>query len=288
MISNRTAFALFRQATNASQSRRPWLKTATHTVSYGELCDRIERIGGLLAAHSVGVGDRVVTALADDVDAAVVIVALICHGVTSVQLDPGARNARAAALIERARPSLVIVDGALRQAWSLDANDDTIVEIPAAAGRSAGLASLLGGRSRSGLEVVIADAARITPPANVPPQTIAYILFTSGTTSQSKGVCISHGALFAHLETLARVYGLESDAQIFNTLMLSHADGIVQGPLLAFAALACVHRPLNQCLAASRWRIKRMKLPTFTICRCGRQLSGAKCRFSVSTGVLQR
>ena len=247
MIAPNAAFALYSQAKTPSQNRRPWMKTAGRTISYGELADQIERIGGLLAAHGVAAGDRVVIALNDDVDASLGLLGLICHGVTCVQIDAATRDVRAAALVRRARPALVILDEALRDAWPLEPGGGQIIVAPArTAAKSSGLASLLGGRAeRGGLEALIRDTTPIPPPATLDPETLAYILFTSGTTSESKGVCISHRALFAHLATLSRVYGMNGDSQILNTLILSHADGSIQGPVLAFANSACVHRPLT-------------------------------------------
>ncbi len=241
------AHAFYAQARNPSQIRRPWLKVAGRNVAYGELADLIDRFGGLLAAHGVGAADRVVIALNDDVDASLGFLSLICHGVTCVQIDAATRDVRAAALIRRARPALVILDAALKQAWPVEAGAYPVIEAPArTTDRSGGLASLLGGRAaRGGLEGLLRDSAPVAPPINLDPETLAYILFTSGTTSESKGVCISHRALFAHLKTLSMVYGLNADSQILNTLILSHADGSIQGPVLAFANGACVHRPLT-------------------------------------------
>lgn len=239
------AGAFFRHARGPTHARRPWLRTANRTVTYGELCDRIEKIGGLLKINGVAAGDRVVTALADDVDASVMILALICHGATGVQIDPATKGDRAKSLIDRARPGLTIIDEALWEAWGLAPDRQGTLVAPRPV-KTAGLASLLGGRGgASGLDALLKDAEPVTPPDALPGDTLAYILFTSGTTSQSKGVCIGHRALFAHLDTLSRVHRLEASSQILNTLMLSHADGLTQGPALAFVNLACLHRPLT-------------------------------------------
>ncbi|MFH1156946.1 MAG: AMP-binding protein [Pseudomonadota bacterium] len=77
------------------------------------------------------------------------------------------------------------------------------------------------------------------------PESDAYILFTSGTTSEPKGVRISHRALFSHLKTLSAVYRMDSSSRIFNNLILSHADGIAQGPLLALFNQATLFRPFG-------------------------------------------
>jgi acyl-coenzyme A synthetase/AMP-(fatty) acid ligase/acyl carrier protein len=64
---------------------------------------------------------------------------------------------------------------------------------------------------------------------------LGYILFTSGTTASPSGVMISQGNLFANLETLTRLFGYQQQSRIFNDMLLAHADGMVQGPLLALA-----------------------------------------------------
>src|SRR3989304_2239587 len=88
-------------------------------------------------------------------------------------------------------------------------------------------------------------AAGAGPQERVGQAADAYIIFTSGTTSRPKGVRISHGALFFHLDTLSRQFGISQDARILNLLPLNHADGIVQGPLSAFYNRATVYRPFE-------------------------------------------
>ncbi|HUI62485.1 MAG TPA: AMP-binding protein, partial [Steroidobacteraceae bacterium] len=84
-----------------------------------------------------------------------------------------------------------------------------------------------------------------TPPRSVDPETLAYVMFTSGTTEQPKGVSISHRALFAHLRTLTRRFGYTPQSRILNILMLAHADGMIQGPVIAFFNAIAVFRPMR-------------------------------------------
>ncbi|MDQ0465755.1 long-chain acyl-CoA synthetase [Caulobacter ginsengisoli] len=238
---------MFDKAKDSPLSRRTWLSVEGRPITYGELADSIERVGGLLARHGVRPGDRVVAGLPDDGDTAILFLALICQGVTAVQIDPLTPVNRAVTLIRRARPALAIFSADLAAAWCDRAATWPVVKVsPPPAGRSHGLSALLGvGKPVSGLEVLLKAETASSPPATVPEETLAYILFTSGTTAESKGVCISHRALFAHLESLARVYRIDGASRILNTLMLSHADGQVQGPLLAFATGASCHRPVR-------------------------------------------
>lgn len=241
------ARALFDKAQDSPLSRRTWLSVEGRAITYGELRDSIERVGGLLARHGVRPGDRVVASLPDDGDSAILFLALICQGVTAVQIDPLTRSNRAVALVRRARPALAIFSADLADAWRDPAATWPVVTVsPPAAGRSRGLSALMGvGKLASGLEALLKTETASPPPATIPQETLAYILFTSGTTAESKGVCISHRALFAHLQSLARVYRIDGASRILNTLMLSHADGQAQGPLLAFATGASCHRPVR-------------------------------------------
>ena len=96
--------------------------------------------------------------------------------------------------------------------------------------------------TKSILENVTAVEKLPSPPN---PDALAYIIFTSGTTAETKGVSITHFSLAAHLATLKEVYNLEAGSKIFNQLLLSHADGCIQGPLLA-AYVGCEwHRPFR-------------------------------------------
>ncbi len=67
---------------------------------------------------------------------------------------------------------------------------------------------------------------------------LAYILFTSGTTSDPVGVTITRQNMFANLETISRLFAYTPESRIFNDMILSHGDGLVQGLLLA---------PYNSC-----------------------------------------
>lgn len=69
-------------------------------------------------------------------------------------------------------------------------------------------------------------------PVTVPSETLAYVLFTSGTTSEPKGVMITYGALTAHLETFRNVYGYKPGDRMLNILPGHHADGLIQGLFL--------------------------------------------------------
>ena len=89
----------------------------------------------------------------------------------------------------------------------------------------------------------MAASAGRAPRCSSKPDDLAYILFTSGTTSAPKGVMVTHENLFTHLETISRVFGYNSNSRIFNGMVLAHGDGLVQGPLLTLANGCRMVRP---------------------------------------------
>jgi long-chain acyl-CoA synthetase len=91
----------------------------------------------------------------------------------------------------------------------------------------------------------VADSPLTEFPERIDPATIAYILFTSGTTSTPKAVQISHKALWANLDTISRVYELDGDSRIFNILTAYHTDGVMQGPVLAARNVAGWYHPME-------------------------------------------
>jgi long-chain acyl-CoA synthetase len=187
----------------------------------------------------------VVIATEDDCEAALLFTALVCNGMTVVQLDPNIHALRARALAAKAEPSLVIADAGLLKAWGFADLGWPALELARPAPRQGPFGGLMRQKPAEGLAVVLDGLEPVDPPRDIPPETLAYILFTSGTTLEPKGVCISHRALFSHLHTLSGVYGYSSESQILNTLMLSHADGMIQGPMISFYNAAHLHRPLK-------------------------------------------
>ena len=66
-------------------------------------------------------------------------------------------------------------------------------------------------------------------PAEFADDVPACIICTSGTTSSSKATVLSRGALRAHVETLARIFGYGAGARFLNLLPTHHVDGLVHG-----------------------------------------------------------
>jgi malonyl-CoA/methylmalonyl-CoA synthetase len=82
-----------------------------------------------------------------------------------------------------------------------------------------------------GLQGFLGSRARASSPlkavADVAPDSIAAILYTSGTTGKPKGACITHRNLVESARALARVWKLGPSDKLLHALPLYHAHGLL-------------------------------------------------------------
>lgn len=214
-------------------------------LTYPELQSTIARYTTYFRQRGILQGDQVLFSSANERFVCLFYISLIANGITAVFLDPESGADRANAIINHCKARFIFADQEIGEAWNLESNDFREVT-SIHHGPENGLLQKLLNRKRqesSTFPACIDLLPASDLPEEIDPLTDAYILFTSGTTSAPKGVRISHRALFSHLETLSKVYQLNSNARIFNNLMLSHSDGMVQGPLLALVNSATLFRP---------------------------------------------
>jgi len=211
-------------------------------LTYGALVERTRRLAGLLKESGISEGDRAIISSRDEIEVVAAFLGLLRNGVTPVIIDARAPLPEAEALIRASKAACAFIDPELR---GRAAGVPVIYELGKAATKAGLLSRLSLKKDNAVLPAFLEGAEAAEPPESVGQAADAYIIFTSGTTSRPKGVRISHGALFFHLDTLSRQFGISQDARILNLLPLNHADGIVQGPLSAFYNRATVYRPFE-------------------------------------------
>ncbi|MFI6064769.1 amino acid adenylation domain-containing protein [Micromonospora sp. NPDC051227] len=168
-------------AAAARWQQRPALVQGDRQVSHAELDSRAAAVHAHLTAQGVRPGDTVAVLLERSPDWPAALLGVLRAGAAYVPLDPAIPPKRLAHIL--ADSSAVLLLGS-RQNHPPAANlpfvaiEDALLAAPAAAG---------------------------TP---VHPSAPAYVLYTSGTTGQPKGVRVSHGNLVHTLEAVAGHYAL--------------------------------------------------------------------------------
>jgi len=223
------------------------------SISYRQLFDRIERLATLFERLELTCGDRVLIASENDAAVITIVLALLRCGITAVPVNPRSSRDELQNLIAKAEVKAAFLDRAVRARLELQDHPlpgYSIVEIS-----EEKRTSLFDRFNRSSTDtdngpimypgVLKSVSPSSALPEEIPASCVAYVLFTSGTTSEPKGVEITHANLCSNFETLKKQYGLSPDSRLLNILPLYHADGISQGPLLTFFVGASCFRPMS-------------------------------------------
>ena len=107
--------------------------------------------------------------------------------------------------------------------------------------------------------------------------TLAYLQYTSGSTSTPKGVMVSHGNLIFHSACLSQSCGYTPDSISATWLPYFHDYGLVEGltiplyngaPCFVMSPLAFIKRPIRWLQTISRYRVTHSQGPNFGYDQC--------------------
>ncbi|MEO0821511.1 MAG: propionyl-CoA synthetase [Pseudomonadota bacterium] len=236
--------------------------------TYAEMLDRVSRLAGALAAHGVGVGDRVVIYMPMVPEAVMAMLACArigaIHSVVfggfaanelAVRLDDSQPKAILAAScgIEPGRvvPYKPLLDNAIELA---EHKPGLCIVLQ----REQSPASMVEGRDVDWQEAVA--AAEPVPCVSLPGDAPLYILYTSGTTGQPKGVVRPNaGHMVALLWTMKAIYDIGPGEVMFTASDVGWVVGhsyICYAPLLAGATTIVFEgKPVGTPDAGTFWRI---------------------------------
>ncbi|MFF9061842.1 amino acid adenylation domain-containing protein [Streptomyces sp. NPDC014882] len=154
------------------------------TLTYRETVSRADRLARELAGRGVGPESVVAVSLPRSADLVVALLAVLKAGGAYLPVDPRYPGHRLAAILDEARPRLVLTDSAT--AGVLPAHDAPDV--------------LLDALDPSGQD---------TGPGIAPhPGQLAYVMYTSGSTGKPKGVAITHACVVNGVLGLASRVGM--------------------------------------------------------------------------------
>ena len=192
----------------AEHPQRP----AIEGLTYGDLARRCAALARRLSPP------RVAVLAPPGADAVVALLAVLRCGAAYVPLDPEWPDRRVSQILGAGRPTALVTTATLE-------------------GRARSLAGDLPVQ-------VVGDEGADHGPVDAGP--LAYVMFTSGSTGQPKGVMVSHRAALSFLDWVSRVFGVTERDRFLQTSSLGFGGSIRQiwSPLLAGATIHPVSREM--------------------------------------------
>ena len=159
-------------------------------LSYHELDDASDGVACRLQTAGVGPGALVALSAQRSPEMVIGILAILKAGAAYLPLDPADPTQRLEVIIEEARPAAILLQDQLRGKLPSE------LQIP-----------ILGLEDKS-------SAIGRPIPAELSPESLAYVLYTSGSTGKPKGVMIPHRAVYSFLRRMQEAYPLSPEDRI--------------------------------------------------------------------------
>ncbi len=203
----------FGERTAIEVQRREGLESWT----YGRLRAKAEELAYLLSRQSVGFADRCALLAEDGPLWCAAYLAMMRLGAVPVPLDTTYTATQIARLVSDSGARVIVVSPGFRKKAEQSREE------------SACPAFLLEDETPR----LDADPADV-PAATVEPDDTAVIVYTSGTTSDPKGVVLTHGNLLAELDSAMSVISVNEDDAILSVLPLFHVLAQLANFLIPF------------------------------------------------------
>ncbi|WP_456622384.1 fatty acyl-AMP ligase [Bradyrhizobium sp. P5_C12] len=234
--------------------------TEEATLTFRQLHDAATALAARLAATAQS-GDRAILVFPPGIEFMVAFFGCLMADIIAVPMMMPRRNSArdaSAAILANCAPSVALTASAFALRGDLQARfqQESIrwIEVDLAAG--------------SGATVDLPEPA---------PEDIAFLQYTSGSTSEPKGVMVSHANLLANLEMIRLALGNTRQSTYVNWVPLYHDMGLILSALQAlYVGATCVlmapnafmQRPLGWLRAISHYRAEVACSPNFGFDLC--------------------
>lgn len=187
------------------------------SLTYAQLIARSEKLAATLLGQGVRKGDRVGIFLPQSLDSAVAVFGILMAGAIFVPIDPTAPALRMKDIVGRCDVSVVVTVPSKRAAI------EAFLEIAETPLEFIGVGDLAGPMVTDCVTWDAVETAATTDLPRASVQDLAYIMWTSGSTGQPKGMTHSHGNGLIYAGMLAETHDLNAD-DIFLGLSPLHFD----------------------------------------------------------------
>ena len=188
-------------------------------TTWQQLNDRSEALADALARRGVGHGDRVLIVMLNHTEYIESVLAINALGAIAVPVNFRLTPPELGYIVTDSGAKVVITDQPLAPLMAAVAG-----QVPALA-----LTIVLGDEqigAALAYEALIAEAGSAHAPLDIPEDTPALIMYTSGTTGSPKGAILSHANMQAQAFTCIRALQTEPDSIYFCAAPLFHIAGL--------------------------------------------------------------
>jgi malonyl-CoA/methylmalonyl-CoA synthetase len=200
-----------------SDPSRPFLRTPEgRALSYAGLADQTARFASALTARGVAQGDRVAAQVDKSVEAVLLYLACLDLGAVFVPINVANTENEVDYFLRDSGPRLAVLRPSSR----------ALLE-PAAMRAQVSHVETLGADGEGSLpELVSRCDGGARPARQCDGNSLAAILYTSGTTGRAKGAMLTRRNLASNAEVLAEVWRFTANDVLLHTLPLFHVHGL--------------------------------------------------------------
>jgi fatty-acyl-CoA synthase len=200
------------------------LRHLGHTITWAELDRRVNALAGALTRHGVASGDRVLILMLNRPEFVESFLAINKRGAIAVPVNFRMTATEIAFLVGDCQAKLVITEAVLaRVATAVRDRDPTLATVIVA---GSGPEEVLGDEVL-GYEDLLSEPGEPPRPVDIPDDSPALIMYTSGTTGRPKGAVLTHTNLAGQAMTFLFTNGVDIHNDVgFIGVPLFHIAGI--------------------------------------------------------------